>query len=967
MTIHPRVLLALGAGLFAASVLAEEKKVTYEDDVIPILRARCANCHNMEKARADLNVMSYQAVLQGGSSGEVLAAGDASASKFFQVMNHQAEPKMPPNSPKMPDAELATIKAWIDGGLIENKGGKAKASKKPKVDIGLASAPVGKPAQPIPLPTELLLEPVLRTPRDGAVTTIASNPWAPLVAVGSPKQVTLYNSDTLDIVGVLAFPEGEPHVLKFSRNGRLLLVAGGVGGKSGRAVLFDFQTGKRIVEVGEEFDAILAADISGDQQQIAIGGSTKLVKIYSTETGEIVHTIKKHTDWITAIEYSPDSVLLASGDRAGGLIVWESHSGREFYTLLGHQNRITDVTWRADSNVVASASEDGTIRLFEMFNGTQAAAWSSHGGVLSLDFTHDGRLVSCGRDRLTRIWDGAGKQLVQFEELPDLSLAATFTHDGARVLASCWNGEVRVWAAAGGARVGSITSNPPSLAERLDAESKLLAELSPKLKPAQDAFAQANAALEKLKSDLPGVKRTADEAAAAQKAAEADLANKKAALDASKKAMEKAQADEAAKQKAASDLAAASAKAAQSVAANAAELKSANETFPVKVESAKKLAEAATAIKQTSTKAPNDKALADAAAKSEEAAKQAASVVESSKKALETLTNQDKALVSAASKAKADADKSANELAAAKKANVEGAAAFKAAEGAVGVATAALQTATTASGNAAKALAEKTAAFNAANDAATKTKAELDRVSTGIAGAQARQSRWTLAQAKARVFHGKEDLAAKQARRDELTAAVKERQAGLEKASVDLKAKREMLAALPSKIAAEEATLVRVRPQIEPAQKGLATSKAIIAEKEELARGLAEMGAKLKAHADRSPNNKVAADAVANMAKAIESLSVDLSTSRLVANDQGNLAVALVEELGKSEKLLAALKADLKKTTETIASLEATQKDLAAKLAAESAEIASLGPAVEAAKKSVEEHAAALAKLTPKG
>ena len=70
----------------------------------------------------------------------------------------------------------------------------------------------------------------------GAVTALAASPWAPLVAVAGQKQVLLYNTDTRELLGVLPFPEGMPHVLKFSRNGTLLLAGGGRGGQSGKVV-----------------------------------------------------------------------------------------------------------------------------------------------------------------------------------------------------------------------------------------------------------------------------------------------------------------------------------------------------------------------------------------------------------------------------------------------------------------------------------------------------------------------------------------------------------------------------------------------------------------------------------------------------------------------------------------------------------------------------------------------------------
>ncbi len=88
----------------------------------------------------------------------------------------------------------------------------------------------------------------VRTKSINALTALAASPWAPLVAVGGQKQVLLYHTETLEPLGVLPFPEGFPTIIRFSRNGQLLLTGGGLGGKSGKVVLWDIKTGERIAD-----------------------------------------------------------------------------------------------------------------------------------------------------------------------------------------------------------------------------------------------------------------------------------------------------------------------------------------------------------------------------------------------------------------------------------------------------------------------------------------------------------------------------------------------------------------------------------------------------------------------------------------------------------------------------------------------------------------------------------------------
>src|SRR5207237_503452 len=117
------------------------------------------------------------------------------------------------------------------------------------------------------------------------ITALATNPWAPIAAVAGHERITLYNSATRAMIGELAFPEGIPFVLRFSRDGGKLLAAGGRPVQSGKAVLYDVATGARLGTFGDERDVILAADLSPDGKLLALGGPSKIVKVYNVADG----------------------------------------------------------------------------------------------------------------------------------------------------------------------------------------------------------------------------------------------------------------------------------------------------------------------------------------------------------------------------------------------------------------------------------------------------------------------------------------------------------------------------------------------------------------------------------------------------------------------------------------------------------------------------------------------------------
>ncbi len=381
--------------LVGASLAQGAEKVTYNDQVLPIFRNACLNCHNPDKKKAGLDLSTYQATLQGSENGRIIESGNAGASLLFKCVKQTEEPKMPPKGDRLTDVEVVIIEEWIRGQLLETADGKVVVAARNNVHAAVVS--LEKPEGPPPMPGDLPLEPALQVPRRNALLALAASPWAPLVAVGGQKQIALYHTDSLEPLGVLPFPEGFPAVLRFSRNGRLLLAGGGLGGKSGKVALWDIQTGERVATLGNEFDQVLGADLSPDQRFVALGGPAKVVKIYSTKDGKLVHSMKKHTDWVTAVAYSPDGNLLATGDRNGAIHLWEGDTGKEYSTVPGHKVMVTSLAFMP--GLLASASEDGSVKLWDVKESKEIRSWTAHPGGAAWGGFHPGRTPGFLRTR----------------------------------------------------------------------------------------------------------------------------------------------------------------------------------------------------------------------------------------------------------------------------------------------------------------------------------------------------------------------------------------------------------------------------------------------------------------------------------------------------------------------------------------------------------------------------------------
>lgn len=817
-------LLGLSLSAFA------QAKVNFTDHILPIFQNACTNCHNPDKKKAGLDLTTYQGAMAGGETGPAVKPGNADGSFLYKVSAHLEEPKMPPKGSKLTDAELKLVKDWIAGFALETANSKPAVAQQNKVDAVVVS--LTRPEGPAPMPGDLPLEPFVKARPLGALTTLAVSPWAPLVAIGGQKQVLLYHVESLDPLGVLAFPEGFPHALRFSKNAKVLLAGGGLGGKSGKVVLWDVTTGERIGTVGNEADAVLAADLSADHQFVALGGPDKRVKIYQTKDGKQTGLIKKHTEWVTAIAYSPDGKYLGTADRNGGIEVWESApEPKPFNTLAGHKSACTALAFMP--GVLASGSEDGTIKLWNVKEGTESKSWNAHpGGVLSVDFTPDGRLVSCGRDKVAKVWDATGKLIATTEAFGDLALRAALNSE--RVIAADFTGTIRVFALADGKanKVGELTASPPSIAEQLAQAEKTATETAAALPTLEKTASEAEAKL-KAEREAAEAKRKQDLAAAEARKAEAQkqLETAKAAPAAAEKAVSEKNEELAAARNAVAK--------AESALAN---MMKASTSDRVKAQADFALAEKQVA-KFTAEIAKRREARSKTAegspeyAKANEAVQEIKPLLAAAQEALENAKD---------GMALASAPAPAADVAAAKAAVAEAQKKFEAAKQQLQQAQ---QSHAKTKADAPKQAAEAEKAIAAANGEIAKlqqpappqpsetekavaaAKAELGAANQRLASSRAAVERWKRAQLYQTVFNARQTVAAKQAKHDDLVAAAKDAFRPVEMTKLAIAAAEQTVANAPKTTAEKEAALAETRKQADAAKAQLAAAEKAVADK----------------------------------------------------------------------------------------------------------------------------------------
>jgi hypothetical protein len=126
--IMPLAVLLLIAAVLAACDNVEQiqlRKLTFADDVEPIMQKHCAECHVAGQQGAEASGFltdSYESVMKGSRFGPVIDPGSAISSSLYILVAGKTDLtiSMPHGKDSLSAEEIETIRVWIENGALEN-------------------------------------------------------------------------------------------------------------------------------------------------------------------------------------------------------------------------------------------------------------------------------------------------------------------------------------------------------------------------------------------------------------------------------------------------------------------------------------------------------------------------------------------------------------------------------------------------------------------------------------------------------------------------------------------------------------------------------------------------------------------------------------------------------------------------------------------------------------------------------
>ena len=195
------------------------------------------------------------------------------------------------------------------------------------------------------------------------------------------------------------------NVVLWTPEGRRLLTASSSGEFTlWNGMAFNFET---IMQAHEY--AIRTATYSHHEDWLISGDQEGIVKYWQPNFNN-VKEIQAHDkgSGIRGLAFAPTDVKFVTGSDDATLKVFDFAQGRDEVTLSGHSWEVRCVDWHPKKGLLVSGSKDNTVKLWDPRNGHCLTTISSSKQQISRTVFEPSQgimLATCGRDRLTRIFD----------------------------------------------------------------------------------------------------------------------------------------------------------------------------------------------------------------------------------------------------------------------------------------------------------------------------------------------------------------------------------------------------------------------------------------------------------------------------------------------------------------------------------------------------------------------------------
>ncbi len=409
-----------------------------------LLSANCFSCHNAEKEKGGLQLLTRAGALKGGDGGPVLIPGKPEESALFKVLAPESDPHMPPKK-QLSANQIELVRRWIVTGAQWDETALAKAAAPREVTLtamplsyqpvfAIALSPdgarlaIGRGNRIVIHDCTATNFPILveaEVHRD-AVRSLAWSPDGQALASGSFREIKLWDaSDLKEAWSISSDLLGQITALRFTPAGNSLIAADSLAAHTGWLRVFSADSGKSSARWQAHADTIFDLSVSPDGKQLATASGDKLVKVWELASQKEI-TQFEHAGAVPGVAFGSNAteVVTVSADKQ--LKVWDLKTRETSVSARGKKHGFSAVAWSADGKRIVASDDDGALLSFTEFkrhSGAQSSdtaterklgRWTE--SLHAVTLSKDAKLIAAGgQDGIVYVVKNDGKLLAKLE------------------------------------------------------------------------------------------------------------------------------------------------------------------------------------------------------------------------------------------------------------------------------------------------------------------------------------------------------------------------------------------------------------------------------------------------------------------------------------------------------------------------------------------------------------------------
>jgi len=424
-------LVTIGCAVRAwAQVPAAE--VSYFREIRPIIQQSCQGCHQPAAKYGGLDLTSYQSFAAGGGRGPAFQAGAPGESLVIAYLNGERQPRMPFGAEPLPGDQIELFRRWIASGAKNDTAASERVTTSTK------------PAPP--------------------VTALAYSPDGAVLAVSGDREVLLYKADGSGFGARLPGLSERVQSLVFSRDGKMLVAAGGTPGEFGEVQFWDMARRKLQHSMTLTREPLSGASFSPDGSRAAVGGADNTVRLVDAAVGKELLKFSHHDSWVLGTAFSVDGKRIVSVGRDGIAQVNDATTGAFLENINTPHGELAAIVRHPTRDLILIGGAERVPYLYNLNRDALVRTFEAQDGpIFALAFSLDGGMIAVGGagDDIPVYRTGTGERVATCKGSRG-TYAVAFSPDGQRLAAGGGDGRVRICDTKSGGLVREFAPIPQS-------------------------------------------------------------------------------------------------------------------------------------------------------------------------------------------------------------------------------------------------------------------------------------------------------------------------------------------------------------------------------------------------------------------------------------------------------------------------------------------------------------------------